>query len=431
MPGLDEYRAKMADAMGISARTLKIGDEAEKALQDRFEELDKVAELGQWKVLKAFQENRVSERHFMPTTGYGYDDDGRDTLEKVYASVFETEDALVRPQIISGTHALTVTLFGLLRPGDELIFAVGAPYDTLRTVTGIDGNGADVKDPVPGNLQEFGISVKTVPLDKDGHPDLKAIAAAVSEKTKLVEIQRSRGYDSRPTLSVAEVNEIAKTVHAVRKDVICMVDNCYGEFTEPEEPKADVLVGSLIKNPGGGLAPIGGYVCGRKDLVELVAARLTAPGIAKEAGANLGVMKSLYQGLFMAPTVTACALKTAIFAAKLFEEAGYAVRPRADEARHDIVEAVECQTGEKLLAFCRGIQAAAPVDSYVTPEAWPMPGYEDPVVMAAGTFVSGASIELSADGPMRAPYTAYFQGALTWAHGKLGILKAYDEMMKL
>ncbi len=407
----------------ISGETLAFCEEKERELAPVFAAIDKTAERNQWKVLEAFQHFGVAERHFATTTGYGYTDDGRDLLEKIYARIFRGEDALVRPQIISGTHALTLALSGVLRPGDELLFAVGLPYDTLQGVTGIR--------PEVGSLTEFGITVKIAELDADGHPDLARITSLITDKTRMVEIQRSRGYDARPSLSPEEIGRIADAVRSVKPDTVIMVDNCYGEFTRETEPGdvgADLTVGSLIKNPGGGLAPIGGYIVGRSDLIERIAARLTAPGIGKEAGATLGVLRSFYQGLFFAPTVTAAALKTAIFSARVFGDLGFTVRPTADEPRFDIVQAVECASPEGLKAFCRGIQAAAPVDSYVTPEPWDMPGYDAPVIMAAGSFISGASIELSADGPMKPPYTAYFQGGLTWAHGKLGIMRALEEL---
>ncbi len=416
---------RILEQLGVSRETLLFCEKQEKALAERFSEIDRNAETAQWKVLEAFQHFGVAERHFIGSTGYGYNDDGRDTLEKIYARVFSGEDALVRPQIISGTHALSLTLSGVLRPGDELLFAVGLPYDTLQGVAGLR--------PEIGSLAEYGVVSKVAELDASGHPDLSAIAALIGPKTRMVEIQRSRGYASRPTLSTEEIGEIIRTVRSVKPDAVIMVDNCYGEFTQETEPGdfgADLTVGSLIKNPGGGLAPIGGYVVGRSDLIASVAARLTAPGIGKEAGATLSVLRSFYQGLFFAPTVTASALRTAVFAARVFEELGFTVRPGSAEPRYDIVQAVECGSPEGLKAFCLGIQEAAPVDSYVTPEPWDMPGYDTPVIMAAGSFMSGASIELSADGPMKPPYTAYFQGGLTWAHGKLGIMRAVEEMKK-
>ena len=411
-------------ALGISESVIKLGDAAMKKCSARFDDIDHIAELNQMKVLKAFRDNRVSEAHLMPSTGYGYSDIGRDTLESVYASVFHTEDALVRSQLVSGTHALTVALFGNLRPGDEILSPVGKPYDTLDEVIGIR--------PAKGSLAEYGVTYRQADLKEDGSFDFDAVRAALNEKTKLVEIQRSRGYAHRPTLSVEEIGELIRFIKGIRPDVICMVDNCYGEFVETREPSdvgADLCVGSLIKNPGGGLAPIGGYIAGKREYVENAAFRLTAPGLGKELGASLGVSRLLYQGLFLSPTVTAAAEKGAVFASSLFSELGFPVNPGPEEPRFDIIQAVDLGSPEALEAFCAGIQAAAPVDSFVTPEPWDMPGYSDPVIMAAGAFVSGASIELSADGPMRAPYTAFFQGGLTFAHAKLGILTALQKMM--
>lgn len=395
----------------------------EKSLKDRFEAIDQVAEYNQLKVINAMQKNRVSERHFAGTTGYGYDDDGRDTLEKVYADIFHTEDALVRPHITCGTHALTVALSGNLRPGDELLSPVGKPYDTLEGVIGIR--------PEVGSLAEYGVTYRQVELLEDGTFDYPAIEKAINEKTKLVTIQRSKGYLPRPTFSVQQIGELISFVKKIKPDVICMVDNCYGEFVETIEPSdvgADMCVGSLIKNPGGGLAPSGGYIVGRKDCIERAAYRLTAPGLGKELGANLGVNRALYQGLFLAPQVTASALKSAIFAANIYESLGFKVVPNSTESRHDIIQAVVPGTAEGVIAFCKGIQAAAPVDSYVTPEPWAMPGYDCDVIMAAGAFISGSSIELSADGPIKPPYAVYFQGGLTWHHGKFGIMMSLQKM---
>ncbi len=405
--------------MGISARTAAFGREVLASLEERFRRIDETAEYNQMKVLKAMQENRVSEACLMGTTGYGYNDIGRDTLEAVYASVFHTEDALVRPQITCGTHALALALMSNLRPGDELLSPVGKPYDTLEEVIGIRDSR--------GSLKEYGISYRQVDLLPDGSFDYDNIRRAINEKTRLVTIQRSKGYQTRPTLSVAAIGELIAFVKSVKSDVICMVDNCYGEFVERMEPGdvgADMCVGSLIKNPGGGLAPIGGYIVGKKECVENAAFRLTSPGLGKEVGASLGILSQFYQGLFLAPTVTAGALKGAIFAANLFERLGLPVIPDGKEERHDIIQAVTFGAPEGLIAFCQGIQAAAPVDSFVTPEPWDMPGYDSQVIMAAGAFVSGSSIELSADGPLKPPYAVYFQGGLTWPHAKFGILKA-------
>ena len=411
-------------SLGISKEVYEYGEAVLKELKQRFEEIDERAEYNQLKVLKAMQENQVSEACLLGTTGYGYNDIGRDTLEAVYASVFHTEDALVRPQITCGTHALALALMSNLRPGDELLSPVGKPYDTLEEVIGI----RDSK----GSLKEYGISYKQVDLLEDGSFDYDNIAKAINEKTKLVTIQRSKGYQTRPTLSVTRIGELITFIKNIKPDVICMVDNCYGEFVEDIEPSdvgADMVVGSLIKNPGGGLAPIGGYIAGKKECVENAAYRLTSPGLGKEVGASLGVLSSFYQGLFLAPTVTAGALKGAIFAANLYERLGFGVVPNGSESRHDIIQAVTFGHAEGVIAFCQGIQAAAPIDSYVTPEPWDMPGYDAQVIMAAGAFVSGSSIELSADGPIKPPYAVYFQGGLTWQHAKFGILKSLQSII--
>ena len=413
----------MYEQLGISEKVLKFARETEAAFKERFEEIDGVAEYNQLKVIKAMQEARVSDIHFAGTTGYGYNDLGRDTLEEVYARAFHGEDALVRPQLISGTHALTVALSGNLRPGDEILSPVGKPYDTLEEVIGI-------RDSV-GSLKEFGITYSQVDLLPDGSFDFEGIRKAINERTKLVEIQRSKGYATRPTLSVARIGELISFIKSIKPDVICMVDNCYGEFVETLEPTdvgADMIVGSLIKNPGGGLAPIGGYIVGRKDCIERAAYRLTAPGLGKEVGASLGVSQSLYQGLFLAPTVVAGALKGAVFAANLYEKLGFGVVPNGSEGRHDIIQAITFGTPEGVIRFCEGIQAAAPVDSFVTPEPWAMPGYDSDVIMAAGAFIQGASIELSADAPIKPPYAVYFQGGLTWYHAKLGILMSLQKL---
>lgn len=409
---------------GITEDVVKFGEEILESLKERFQKIDEVAEYNQLKVVQAMQENRVSEACLLGTTGYGYNDIGRDTLEQVYASVFHTEDALVRPQITCGTHALALALMSNLRPGDELLSPVGKPYDTLEEVIGIR--------PSKGSLKEYGISYRQVDLLPDGAFDYESIRQAVNEKTRLVTIQRSKGYQTRPTLSVERIGELIRFVKQLKPDVICMVDNCYGEFVETIEPSdvgADMVVGSLIKNPGGGLAPIGGYIAGRKDCVENAAYRLTSPGLGKEVGASLGILPAFYQGLFLAPTVTAGALKGAIFAANVYEKVGFAVVPDGKESRHDIIQAVTFGTPEGVIGFCQGIQAAAPVDSFVTPEPWDMPGYDSQVIMAAGAFVSGSSIELSADGPITPPYAVYFQGGLTFPHAKLGILKTLQNLL--
>lgn len=411
-------------SLGISREVYEYGENIIKGLTTRFEEIDERAEYNQLKVLKAMQEKQVSEACLLGTTGYGYNDIGRDTLEAVYASVFHTEDALVRPQITCGTHALALALMSNLRPGDELLSPVGKPYDTLEEVIGIRNS--------KGSLREYGISYKQVDLLEDGSFDFDNIAKAINEKTRLVTIQRSKGYQTRPTLSVKRIGELIQFIKNIKQDVICMVDNCYGEFVEEIEPSdvgADMVVGSLIKNPGGGLAPIGGYIAGKKECVENAAYRLTSPGLGKEVGASLGVLSSFYQGLFLAPTVTAGALKGAIFAANLYEKLGFGVVPNGTESRHDIIQAVTFGHAEGVIAFCQGIQAAAPIDSYVTPEPWDMPGYDAQVIMAAGAFVSGSSIELSADGPIKPPYAVYFQGGLTWQHAKFGILKSLQSLV--
>ncbi len=415
---------KAYEALGISEKVFQLGQKQEAELKDRFEEVDRVAQLNQLKVIRAMQKAKVSEACLLGTTGYGYNDIGRDTLEQVYANIFHTEDALVRPQITCGTHALALALMSNLRPGDELLSPVGKPYDTLEEVIGIR--------PSVGSLAEYGISYRQVDLLEDGAFDYERIRTAINEKTKLVTIQRSKGYQTRPTLSVTRIGELISFIKEIKPDVLCMVDNCYGEFVETMEPSdvgADLVVGSLIKNPGGGLAPIGGYLAGKKECIENAAFRLTSPGLGKEVGASLGVLPSLYQGLFLAPTVVASALKSAIFAANLYEKAGFSVIPNGTESRHDIIQAVTLKSPEGVEAFCQGIQAAAPVDSFVTPEPWDMPGYDSQVIMAAGAFVSGSSIELSADGPMKEPYAVYFQGGLTWPHGKLGILTTYQKMV--
>ena len=409
---------EMYKSLGISESAYDYGTEILAGLKSRFEQIDEVAEYNQLKVVKAMQECQVSEACLLGTTGYGYNDLGRDTLEAVYAKVFHTEDALVRPQITCGTHALALALMSNLRPGDELLSPVGKPYDTLEEVIGIR--------PSKGSLAEYGVSYKQVDLLADGGFDYENIGKAITEKTRLVTMQRSKGYQTRPTLSVERIGELIAFIKGTKPDVICMVDNCYGEFVETREPSdvgADMVVGSLIKNPGGGLAPIGGYIAGKKECVENAAFRLTSPGLGKEVGASLGVLKDFYQGLFLAPTVTAAALKGAIFAANIYEKLGFAVVPDSVESRHDIIQAITFGTPEGVIAFCQGIQAAASVDSHVTPEPWDMPGYDAPVIMAAGAFVSGSSIELSADGPIKPPYAVYFQGGLTWQHAKFGILK--------
>lgn len=409
--------------LGICKEVYEFGQKVEESLKERFDKIDKNAEANQIKVLYAMQKNKVSAQCFEGSTGYGYNDFGRDTLEKVYADTFKGEDALVRPQITCGTHALALALMSNLRPGDELLSPVGKPYDTLEEVIGIR--------PSVGSLAEYGITYAQVDLLPDGGFDFDGIKKAINSKTKLVTIQRSKGYATRPTLSVDRIGELISFIKSVKEDIICMVDNCYGEFTEDKEPLevgADMIVGSLIKNPGGGLAPIGGYIVGKKECVENAAYRLTSPGLGKEVGASLGVIPSFYQGFFLAPTVTASALKGAIFAANIYERLGFDVVPDATESRHDIIQSVTFHNRDAMLAFCEGIQAAAPVDSYVTPEPWAMPGYDSDVVMAAGAFVQGSSIELSADGPVKEPFSVFFQGGLTYPHAKVGILMSLQKL---
>lgn len=413
----------MYKSLGVTEEVYNFASEIEDNLKERFNKIDKIAEYNQLKVIKAMQKNKVSDTHFNSSSGYGYNDLGRDTLEDVYADIFGTEAALVRPQITCGTHALTIALSGNLRPGDKLLYISGKPYDTLEEVIGIRES--------KGSLAEYGITYGQVDLLENGDFDIEGIKAAITEDVKMVGIQRSKGYDPRPTLSVAKIAEAVKAVKEVNKDVIVMVDNCYGEFVEEIEPSnvgADMVVGSLIKNPGGGLAPLGGYICGTKECVENCAYRLTSPGLGKEVGASLNVMQTFYQGLFLAPTVVAGALKGAIFAANIFEKLGFEVVPNATETRHDIIQAIKFGTPKGVIAFCKGIQAAAPVDSYVTPEPWDMPGYDSQVIMAAGAFVQGSSIELSADGPIKPPYAVYFQGGITWQHAKFGIIKALQSV---
>ena len=410
--------------MGISPTVYQLGEKTIEKIRPRFDEIDKIAEYNQAKVLAAMQKNRVSAACFAGTTGYGYDDVGRDNLERVYADVFHTEAALVRPQITCGTHALTVALSANLLPGDELLSPVGLPYDTLQEVIGIRES--------PCSLKEYGVSYRQVDLTENGTFDYEGIQKAINEKTKLVTIQRSKGYATRPTFSVAQIGELICFIKNIKPDIVCMVDNCYGEFVETIEPSdvgADMVVGSLIKNPGGGLAPIGGYICGTKTCVDRCAFRLSAPGLGQEVGANLGIMTALYQGFFLAPTVVAGALKGAIFAANLYEPFGYRCVPNATESRHDIIQAVELGSEDAMVAFCKGIQTAAPVDSFATPLPWDMPGYNDKVIMAAGAFIQGSSIELSADGPIRPPYAVYFQGGLTWLHAKTGILMSLQQLV--
>ena len=420
-----DTKRQMYAQLGISAPVLALGQQVEERLKERFREIDEIAEYNQLKAIGAMQSCRVSDECLGSSTGYGYDDPGRENLERVYAATFHTEACLVRPLIACGTHALAIAMAGNLRPGDEILSPVGKPYDTLEEVIGIR--------PSKGSLAEYGITYRQVELLPEGGFDYPAIRAAIGPKTRLVEIQRSKGYLTRPTFSVAQIGELIAFIKSVKPDVICMVDNCYGEFVEELEPSdvgADLIVGSLIKNPGGGLAPIGGYIAGKKEYVDQAAYRMTCPGLGGEVGATLGVNRSFYQGFFMAPVVTANALKSAIYAANIYEGLGFSVSPDGSQPRHDIIQAVTFGRPEHVIAFCQGIQAAAPVDSHVTPEPWAMPGYDSDVIMAAGAFVQGSSIELSADGPIKPPYTVYFQGGLTWEHGRFGILMSLQKLLE-
>lgn len=422
---MDSKKA-MYESLGISEKVYDFCSEIEKSLKNRFEEIDSICEQNQLKIIKAMQEAKLSEAHLSGTTGYGYNDLGREAIEKIYATVFKTEDALVRPQITCGTHALHLALAANLRPGDELLSPAGKPYDTLEEVIGIRESR--------GSLKEYGISYRQVDLMEDGSFNYEEIKKAIHSKTKMVAIQRSKGYQTRPTFSVKKIGELISFLRNEKPDLIIMVDNCYGEFvelTEPSEVGADMVVGSLIKNPGGGLAPIGGYICGKKEYIENCSYRLTSPGLGKEVGATLGVNGLFLQGLFLAPQVVASALKGAIFAANIYEKLGYWVIPNSTESRHDIIQAVEFGNPEAVIAFCKGIQAAAPVDSFVEPEPWDMPGYDSQVIMAAGAFVSGSSIELSADAPIKPPYAVYFQGGLTYPHAKFGIMMSLQKVMEV
>ena len=415
---------ELYESMGISAAVYAYGEAALAKLRERFEKIDQVAEYNQAKVLAAFRKNRVSATCFAASSGYGYNDEGRDKLEQVYADVFHTEAALVRPHITCGTHALTVALSANLLPGDELLSVVGLPYDTLQEVIGIR--------PSPCSLAEYGVSYRQVDLLEGGAFDYDGIRAAINEKTKLITIQRSKGYATRPTFSVSQIGELIAFCKSIKPNVVVMVDNCYGEFVETIEPSdvgADMIVGSLIKNPGGGLASSGGYIAGTKACIDRCAYRLSAPGLGQEVGANFGLMTQMYQGFFLAPNVTASAEKGAIFAANLYEPLGFNCVPNATESRHDIIQAVELGSEEGMIAFCKGIQAAAPVDSFATPIPGDMPGYENQVIMAAGAFIQGSTMELSADGPIREPYAVYFQGGLTWHHAKFGILNSLQKMV--
>ena len=416
----------LAEEFEVSEKTLDFVEKAENEVREIFESLDEIMQYNQYKVLAAFQKNKVSDVHFAWNTGYGYNDMGREIIEKVYADIFKTEAALVRPLIVSGTHALSLTLCGVLRPGDELIYVTGRPYDTLEEVIGIRGEGA-------GSLAEFGITYKQIELLKNGQIDLDAVKSAISHKTKMISIQRATGYSERPAISLDSIEKCAKLVKSINPDIVMMADNCYGEFLdiiEPTQIGIDIMAGSLIKNPGGGLALSGGYIVGRKDLIEKVSYRMTSPGIGDECGLMFGQTRSILQGLFVAPKTVNAALKGAVLCAKVFENLGYEVFPSYDAKRSDIIEAVKLNSEEALCAFAEGIQMAAPIDAHVTPLPWDMPGYEDKVIMAAGAFVQGSSIELSADGPIREPYTIYFQGGLTYEHSKFGVIKALDNMIR-
>lgn len=422
----DSILKLLAEEFEVSEKTLDFVEKAENEVREIFESLDEIMQYNQYKVLAAFQKNKVSDVHFAWNTGYGYNDMGREIIERVYADIFKTEAALVRPLIVSGTHALSLTLCGVLRPGDELIYVTGRPYDTLEEVIGIRGEGG-------GSLAEFGITYKQIELLKNGQIDLDAVKSAISHKTKMISIQRATGYSERPAISLDSIEKCAKLVKSINPDIVMMADNCYGEFLdiiEPTQIGIDIMAGSLIKNPGGGLALSGGYIVGRKDLIEKVSYRMTSPGIGDECGLMFGQTRSILQGLFVAPKTVNAALKGAVLCAKVFENLGYEVFPSYDAKRSDIIEAVKLNSEEALCAFAEGIQMAAPIDAHVTPLPWDMPGYEDKVIMAAGAFVQGSSIELSADGPIREPYTIYFQGGLTYEHSKFGVIKALDNMIR-
>jgi cystathionine beta-lyase family protein involved in aluminum resistance len=410
--------------MNISEKVLNLSNEVENEIKDRLKDIDKIREFNQYKVLKVFQECRVSDSHFQWNTGYGYNDMGRETIEKVFAQLFNCEDAIVRPTIVNGTHALTLCLTGILRSGDEIISATGKPYDTLEEVIGIRGEYG-------GSLKEFGITYEQVDFKENGNVDIEKLKSLISEKTKMIYIQRSTGYDWRKALTISDIEEVVKAAKEIKPDVICMVDNCYGEFLDTKEPTevgVDVMAGSLIKNPGGGLALTGGYIVGREDLIETISYRMTSPGIGKECGLTFGMTRSMFQGLFMAPHVVSEAIKGAIFCSKLYDKLGYEVSPKWHESRSDIIQAIKLGSEKAVVAFCEGVQGAAPVDSFVKPEPWEMPGYDSPVIMAAGAFVQGSSIELSADAPIKEPYIVYFQGGLTYEHSKFGAIKALSTM---
>lgn len=415
---------QLAENFGISPKVLELIDKSEEAVSGLFAQLDDVMAYNQYKVLNAFQNNNIRDMHFAWNTGYGYDDAGRDATERVYADIFHTEAALVRPIIVNGTHALSLTLMGILRPGDELIYCTGSPYDTLEEVIGIRGEGK-------GSLKEYGVTYKQVELTPDGKIDLETLGKTIGPNTRMVTVQRATGYGWRKAISIEEIEEWVKFVKGINPEIICMTDNCYGEFLHEKEPTdvgVDVIAGSLIKNPGGGLALTGGYIAGRADLIEKISYRMTSPGIGGECGLTFGQTRTMLQGLFIAPKTVNGAVKGAILCAKAFEMLGFDICPKAEDVRSDIIQAVKLGTPEGVIAFCKGIQAAAPVDSHVSPEPWAMPGYDDPVIMAAGAFVQGSSIELSADAPIREPYVVYFQGGLTYEHSKFGVIKALQEL---
>lgn len=414
----------LSEELGVSPKVLDRIEQAESDIRGEFDSLDDIMAYNQYKVLTAFQNNRISDMHFSWNTGYGYNDAGREALERVYADIFRTEAALVRPIIVNGTHALTLTLTGILRPGDELIYCTGAPYDTLEEVIGIRGEGK-------GSLKEFGVSYQQIELTSEGEIDLAALKEAITEKTRMVTVQRATGYGWRKAITIEQIQEWADFVHGINPDIICMVDNCYGEFLDVKEPTevgTDVLAGSLIKNPGGGLALTGGYIAGRQDLIDDISYRMTSPGIGGECGLMFGQTRTMFQGLFLAPKTVNGAVKGAALCAKVFENLGFDVCPKAEEKRSDIIEAVKLGSPEAVVAFCEGIQAAAPIDAHVKPVPWDMPGYDDQVVMAAGAFIQGSSIELSADAPIREPYIVYFQGGLTYEHSKFGVIKALQAL---
>ncbi|MDK2562055.1 aminotransferase class V-fold PLP-dependent enzyme [Romboutsia sedimentorum] len=422
---LNETKNLLKNFYGLDDETFELSEEVMKEIKPKFEEIKQIREYNQYKVLKAMQEAHLSDNHFNWTTGYGYNDLGREKIEEIYANVFNAEDSIVRPIIVNGTHALTLCLQGIARPGDEILSVTGKPYDTLEGVIGIREE--------KGCLKEFGVTYDQVDFLEDGNVDLEGIKTKINDKTKLVMIQRSKGYSWRESLTIADIKEIIDTVRSIKPEVIVMVDNCYGEFLETMEPTdvgADIMAGSLIKNPGGGLALTGGYIVGKNDLVELISYRLTSPGIGKECGLTFGTSRTVLQGFFMAPYVVSQAVMGAIYCARMFEKLGYEVLPKYDDLRSDIIQIVRLNSAEEVIAFCQGIQAAAPVDSYVKPVPWAMPGYDDEVIMAAGAFIQGSSIELSADAPIKPPYNVYFQGGLTFDHSKMGTLKAIEYMKK-